>query len=177
MTIALIVIKRHIRMPNNCLSIERCRLVYCIRLYKATPTGKPMPSVVAQNCSPLPSAGAARRHGLRQHRRVAGYRFAVMASFCPGTGRRGACGSPSAEPPPRLREAGGIAPGRLGPFMSLGAPAGAAATGVAGISGASGASGTAAAAKGSSKNEARAMALVPQPRSHQPCRPGAEAGE
>jgi len=58
--------------------------------------------------------------------------------------------------------------------MPLGAPAGAAATGVAGISGASG---TAAAAKGSSKKEARAMALEPQPRSHQPCRPGAEAGE
>ena len=58
--------------------------------------------------------------------------------------------------------------------MPLGAPAGAAATGVAGISGASG---TAAAAMGSSKKEARAMALEPQPRSHQPCRPGAEAGE
>jgi hypothetical protein len=35
----------------------------------------------------------------------------------------------------------------------------------------------AAAAMGSSKKEARAMALEPQPRSHQPCRPGAETGE
>ena len=98
----------------------------------------------------------------------------MRAAFCPGTGRRGACGSPSAEPPPRLREAGGITPGRLGPFMPLEAPAGAAATGVAGISGASG---TAAAAKGSSKREARAMAPEPQPRSRRPCRPGAETGE
>jgi hypothetical protein len=98
----------------------------------------------------------------------------VRAAFCPGTGRRGACGSPSAEPPPRLREAGGITPGRFGPFMPLGAPAGAVATGVAGISGASG---TAAAAKGSSKMEARAMAPEPQPRSRRPCRPGAETGE
>ena len=103
----------------------------------------------------------------------------MRAAFCPGTGRRGACGSPSAEPPPRLREAWGITPGRLGPLMPvevmpLEAPAGAAATGVAGISGASG---TAAAAMGSSKKEARAMALEPQHRSHQPCRPGAETGE
>ena len=58
--------------------------------------------------------------------------------------------------------------------MPLGGPAAAAATGVAGISGASG---TAAAAMVSSKKEARAMALEPQPRSHQPCRPGAEPGE
>jgi len=102
------------------------------------------------------------------------YRFAVRATFCPGTGRRGACGCPSAEPPPRLRETGGITPGRLGPLMAMGAPAGAAATGVAGVSGAIG---TADAAKGSSKKDARAMALEPQPRSHQPCRPGAEVGE
>jgi hypothetical protein len=58
--------------------------------------------------------------------------------------------------------------------MPLGAPAGAAAPGVAGISGAIG---TADAAKGSSKKEAKAKALEPQPRSHQPCRPGAESGE
>jgi len=130
-----------------------------------------MPSVVAQNCAPRPWAErhaamgyAARRQGRRQHRWVPVYLFAVRPSFCfcPGTGRRGACGSPSAEPPARLREAGGITPGRFGPFMPLGAPAGADATGVAGISGAIG---TAAAAKGSSRKEARAMAPEPQPRS------------
>ena len=104
---------------------------------------------------------AARRHGPRQHRWVTVYLFAVRPSFCfcPGTGRRGACGSPSAEPLARLREAGGITPGRFGPFMPVGTPAGADATGV------SGAIGTAAAAKGSSKKEASAMAPEPQPRS------------
>ena len=120
-----------------------------------------MPSVVAQNCAPRPWA---ERHAARGDDSIDGlpvYLFAVRPSFCfcPGTGRRGACGSPSAEPPARLREAGGITPGRFGPFMPVGAPAGADATGV------SGAIGTAATAKGSSKKEARAMAPEPQPRS------------
>jgi len=150
---------------------------FCIGLYNAAPITQLIPPVAAQSRDSPPWAGLQAARGYDNNDELSDYLFAVRPSFCfcPGTGRRGACGSPSAEPPPRLREAwGGITPGRFGPFMPLEAAAGAAATGVAGISGAIG---TADAAKGSSKEEARAMAPEPQPRSHRPCRPGAETGE